>query len=141
MSVSHEVAEYLARPYPISVVPQRTPEGKPIWFAEIDDLPGCMSRGDSPEAAIANVMDAMGAWITVALERGQEIPEPRKVHEYSGRFVVRAPRSLHGQLVRDAQQEGVSLNQFVTNSLAAAVGWRTVAAKPSSARQYSSSEA
>jgi hypothetical protein len=34
------------------------------------------------------------------------------------------PQSLHAELARAAEREDVSLNQFITNSLAAAVGWR-----------------
>jgi len=37
----------------------------------------------------------------------------------SGRFVVRLPRSLHAALEREAQREGVSLNQLVVAKLAA----------------------
>jgi hypothetical protein len=43
--------------------------------------------------------------------------------EYSGKFTVRLPRSLHQALVDRAEREGVSLNLFVTNALS-----RTVAA-------------
>jgi hypothetical protein len=34
------------------------------------------------------------------------------------------PQSLHAELARAAEREEVSLNQFITNSLAAAVEWR-----------------
>ncbi|HMC88916.1 MAG TPA: toxin-antitoxin system HicB family antitoxin [Gemmataceae bacterium] len=37
----------------------------------------------------------------------------------SGRFVVRVPRSLHAALEREAENEGVSLNQLVVAKLAA----------------------
>jgi antitoxin HicB len=43
---------------------------------------------------------------------------------YSGRFVIRIPPSLHRDLVRRAQEEGVSLNQFAAVALARAVGWQ-----------------
>ena len=36
----------------------------------------------------------------------------------SGRFVVRLPQSLHAALEREAEQEGVSLNQLVVAKLA-----------------------
>ena len=43
---------------------------------------------------------------------------------YSGRLLLRMPRSLHEELARASDRDGVSLNQFITGALAAAVGWR-----------------
>jgi hypothetical protein len=34
------------------------------------------------------------------------------------------PQSLHAELARAAEREEVSLNQFITSSLASAVSWR-----------------
>ena len=65
----------------------------------------------------------MAGWISVALEDGKEIPKPRDT-SYSGRFLVRFPSSLHARLTELAELEGVSLNQFVSNALAAAADWR-----------------
>ena len=48
---------------------------------------------------------------------------------YSGKFTVHLPRSLHQALVDRAEKEGVSLNLFVTNALS-----RTVAV-PSARRK------
>jgi len=56
------------------------------------------------------IRDAMRAWIEVALEDGESVPEPRSLDDFSGKFVVRVPRSLHQDLVEAAQHEGVSLN-------------------------------
>ena len=74
----------------------------------------------------------MASWISVALEDGREIPEPRDIDSYSGRFLVRIPRSLHADLARTAEQEGVSLNQLVAAALSAAVGWRSPDEVPAS---------
>jgi hypothetical protein len=49
------------------------------------------------------------------------IPEPRPEEEYSGKFVVRVPRSLHRELVETAEREGVSLNQYINVALAGVV--------------------
>ena len=118
--------DYLELPYKISLT-KEPPVGdnRPIWFAEVEDLPGCTSQGDTPEDAVESVREAMRLWIEVALEDGTPIPKPRTQDEHSGRFIVRSPRSLHARLVREAQREGTSLNQFVTNALSGAVGWRS----------------
>jgi hypothetical protein len=43
---------------------------------------------------------------------------------YSGRLLLRMPRSLHEELARASDRDGVSLNQFITGVLASAVDWR-----------------
>ena len=109
---------YLSLPYTIEL--KREAEGG--WFVSVRELPGCMSAGDTPEDAAAMIRDAMAGWIEVALEDGQAIPEPRPLEEYSGKFVVRVPSSLHQDLVEMAEREGVSLNQYCNVALARAVG-------------------
>ncbi len=79
------------------------------------------TEGDSPEEAADLVQDALSGWLEIALEDGRPIPEPQASEAYSGRFVVRVPRTLHQQLVEAAEQEGVSLNQFINVALAGRV--------------------
>lgn len=43
---------------------------------------------------------------------------------FSGKFNVRMPPTLHGQLSRTAAKEGVSLNQLVVTLLAGGVGYK-----------------
>ncbi|MBQ9413128.1 MAG: toxin-antitoxin system HicB family antitoxin [Oscillospiraceae bacterium] len=42
----------------------------------------------------------------------------RDLEEFSGKFVLRIPRSLHRSLKEAADREGVSLNQYVLYKLA-----------------------
>ena len=49
------------------------------------------------------------------------LPEPPvgpQRREYSGKFNVRVPKSLHAALASEAEAEGVSLNQLVVAKLA-----------------------
>ena len=39
--------------------------------------------------------------------------------------MLRMPQSLHAELAEAAEREEVSLNQYITNTLAAGVGWHT----------------
>jgi hypothetical protein len=41
----------------------------------------------------------------------------------SGRLLLRMPAELHAELARTAEREGVSLNAFITASLASRIGW------------------
>ena len=112
------VDDYLNLPYTIELH-QEPDEG---WFVRVKELPGCMSEGATAEEALAMIREAMQLWLEVALEQALPIPEPRADDDYSGRFVVRVPRSLHRQLAEQAAQEGVSLNQYISVTLAASVG-------------------
>jgi RNA polymerase sigma-B factor len=42
---------------------------------------------------------------------------------HSGRLMLRMPQSLHTELAQAAEREEVSLNQFITNTLAASMHW------------------
>jgi len=48
-----------------------------VFVADVPELPGCMAHGDTLEAALRNVQEAMSGWIEVAQELGEPIPEPR----------------------------------------------------------------
>ena len=90
------------------------------FFAEIEELPGCMSEGDTKQEALKMIEDAKRAWITVALKRKITIPEPEK-DEFSGKLNVRMPKFLHRKLSYKARKEGVSLNTLISTTLASAV--------------------
>lgn len=46
------------------------------WLAEVPELPGCMSDGETPQEAVENVMDAIACWIEAAEEDGRSVPAP-----------------------------------------------------------------
>jgi antitoxin HicB len=125
------VDDYMSLPYIIEL----QPDPKEGWFVRVKELPGCMSQGDTAEEAVQMIQDAMRGWLEVALEAGNPIPEPRPEEDYSGKFVVRVPRSLHRELVEAADREGVSLNQYINVALAQSVG--QPAAQPVSATEPS----
>jgi len=46
------------------------------WFAEVADLPGCMTYAETREEVLVLIDDAKRAWLEDALADGDEIPEP-----------------------------------------------------------------
>lgn len=64
------------------------------------------------EASLAKA-EAMDDGTTVSLEEWKE-----SLEEYSGKLVLRIPRSLHKSLKAAAAVEGVSLNQYMLYKLA-----------------------
>ena len=121
-------------PFEIRPLPKEDGGGYSIVFP---DLPGCRSDGATPEEAIANGRDALKSWLAVANEFGDRVAKP--FHAVSGRFVQRVPRSLHAQLVAQAEAEGVSLNTLVVSLVSLGLGHRQPAQKrpPASGRHVS----
>jgi antitoxin HicB len=97
-------------------------DGDGDYVAEVDELPGCIADGATPDEAISHLRDAMKSWMASRIDAGLDIPEPRSTSEYSGRFVVRMPKTLHRKLSEMADSEGVSLNQYVVSLLSESCG-------------------
>ena len=74
--------EYLALPYRMELVKDPDEGGFVVSFP---DLPGCITCGETLEAAVANAAD---------------------------QFKLRIPKSLHRSLAEHARQEGISMNQY-----------------------------
>ena len=109
---------YVNLKYPITLIPDETGG----YAVEIEDLPGCISLGDTIEEAIQMIEDARRLWLESAYEDGLDIPLPENEADYSGKFNVRVPASLHRKLRRLADREGVSLNQYVLFALSHTAG-------------------
>jgi len=112
-----ELEYYLNLRYPVTVHPD--PEGG--FVAEIEELPGCMTQAETLDEIFKAIEDARQLWIETAYNEGQDIPLPRDMEKYPGKFLVRIPQWLHRNLARAAKREGISLNQYVTSLLAAGV--------------------
>jgi predicted RNase H-like HicB family nuclease len=48
-----------------------------LWIADVPDLRGCMTHGETRVDGLANAAEAIEGWIETAREVGMEIPEPR----------------------------------------------------------------
>lgn len=115
-SIKNKLEFYLNLEYTIRL--KRNSDGS--YFAEIEELPGCMTEGDTEEEALKMVEDAKKAWIETALDRAIKIPEPLR-DDFSGKFNVRVPKYLHRKLAYKAREENVSLNTLITSALATVV--------------------
>jgi len=116
--VNKDLKYYLGLPYRIVLYPAE--EGG--YAIEIPELPGCISQGQTLEEAYKMIQDAKKGWLDIALQDGKAIPEPTGKEDYSGKFNIRMPKSLHRTLVVKAKEENVSLNQYINYQLARSVG-------------------
>jgi predicted RNase H-like HicB family nuclease len=105
------VKEYLELPYHI-IIQHLVDESGDYYFATVQELDGCMSHGDTYDEAFENIQEAMEGWIETKLAGGFSVPVPNTESQYSGKFVLRLPKSLHARLALEAEKEGVSLNQY-----------------------------
>ncbi len=106
----------LKKEFQIKLYPIKDDDGsETVWAAEIPELPGCVGAGDTPQEAVLAVDDARKSWIEVALLEAKNIPEPAAADtlNYSGKFTLRLPKTLHKDLAERAEQEAVSLNQYL----------------------------
>lgn len=74
------------------------------------------THGATPEAAVRNAREVLALLIKSAVAHGEAIPPGERAH--SGNLRLRLPVSLHGRLAREAEREGVSLNQWIVTRLA-----------------------
>lgn len=48
------------------------------FIAEVPELTGCMTDGETYAEAVANVEVVIQEWIETAMELGRDIPEPKE---------------------------------------------------------------
>ena len=75
--MTKDLAYYMHLPYSIRVIPPESDDE--AWFAEIEELPGCMTVADEWEEILPMIRDAMAGWIAAALDANISIPEPAPI--------------------------------------------------------------
>jgi predicted HicB family RNase H-like nuclease len=105
-------------PYTLIIGIEEDNEGS-CYVARLQEIPYLIGTGNTPESAIKELEINKRLKFETDIESGIPIPEPNK---YSGQFHIRVGTSIHESLARLASAENVSLNQYITNVLARAVG-------------------
>ncbi|MFB2972189.1 type II toxin-antitoxin system HicB family antitoxin [Aerosakkonema sp. BLCC-F183] len=100
---------YLNLQYPVTLYPD--PEGG--YVAQIKDLPGCLTQGETLDETMVNINEARELWIETAYESGDDIPLPSTEENYSGKLLLQMPKSLHQRLAEEAERENVSLDRYI----------------------------
>ena len=111
-----DVKYYMELPYNYIVQHIKDESGE-YYYSKVLELDGCQSTGETFEEAYKNLKEAMEGWIETKLEAGFDIPLPVGYENFSGKFIVRIPKSLHYKLSVEAEREGVSLNQYALYKL------------------------
>ena len=96
-----------------------------IYVARVAEFEGLAAHGDTKEEALRELKVAVQASIDWSLEEGDPVPEPMPNREFSGRVLLRLPRSLHRELVIGAAREGTSINQLAVMLLSSSLPGRS----------------
>jgi len=120
--MSMTVTDYLKKPYGRVVIP----DSDGSFRAEIIEFPGCIAVGDTAAEALANLEDVAAGWLEASIEKGHRVAEPIENAAFSGKLLVRLPKSLHQRAAHIAAREGVSLNQLIVSCLAEQVGAKSI---------------
>ncbi len=112
-----ELNDYMNLPY-TKIIQKINDESGEYYYGKILELDGCQSTGETIEELNANLDEAMEGYLEVKLENNLPIPIPHNTNNYSGKFVIRIPKTLHQKLAIEANKEGISLNQLALYKLA-----------------------
>ena len=105
----------MSKSYTVTLEPLSTTEGDG-YVARIPDLPGITGcYGQTPEEALKDLEEAKTLYFQAAIDSNFTVPEP--IETLSGQLKVKLPKSLHRELAKEAQREGVSLNTLVVSRL------------------------
>jgi predicted RNase H-like HicB family nuclease len=111
-----DARDYMKLPYNY-VINRVEDESGSYFHASVLEFDGCHSTGDTFEEAYFSLLEAMEGWIEAKLGNGYAVPSPLDTGKFSGKFVVRLPKTLHARLALEAEKEGVSLNQYALYKL------------------------
>jgi predicted RNase H-like HicB family nuclease len=111
-----QVNDYIKLPY-TRIIQEINDESGHYFYGRIMELDGCQSTGDTLDELYKNLNEALEGYIETKLENNLEIPRPANQEDYSGKFIVRIPKSLHMRLELEAEREGVSLDQYALYKL------------------------
>ena len=90
------------------------------YFLELGrNVNGC---GDTGVEAVTNLHEAALSVMAIFEEDGESIPKPYQLHEFTGKFMVRISPEIHRFSTIAAKRLGISLNQYVSDKLAADAG-------------------
>ena len=111
-----ELKDYMELPY-TRIVQEKSDECGHYFYGYILELDGCQSTGDTLPELYESLNEAMEGYLEMKLENQLPIPIPEDAEDYSGKFVVRIPKTLHKRLAVEANKEGISLNQLALYKL------------------------
>ncbi len=113
--------KYKAEDYRIIVYEPAEKEG---FIAEIEEL-AAIGDGASREEAIADLLNVANEKLSIAYDLVAHVnPPERKASEsgYSGKILLRLPKTLHRLIAKQAERENCSINQLMLSYISFGLG-------------------
>lgn len=108
--------------YEVKIYTIETTEGIE-YVAEIPELKGCIGSGNSYEEALEELLENKTVYLETLKDLGKEIPLPKqKKKKFSGKLSLRLSTRLHKKIADVADELGISINQYIVETLAESVG-------------------
>ncbi|MFE4543423.1 type II toxin-antitoxin system HicB family antitoxin [Arthrobacter sp. NPDC056727] len=89
------------------------------YVATVTEFPSLSWLDTDKEEALRGLERLLQEVVADMAENGEEIPLPFAERKYSGNLKVRVSPEKHRQLAISAQEQGVSLNRYLTERLIA----------------------
>jgi len=97
-----------------------------MWSDEDGEFVGLCSEfpslswlSRSQDLAFKGIRQLVSETVLEMEDNKEPIPEPISTKRYSGKFMVRVPPELHKRLALEALESNVSLNRYISATLAA----------------------
>ena len=96
-----------------------------FYSVESKCIKGCVAQGDTLEEALSLFEEIEKECIDAANKYNIPILEDptADLNEYSGKLLLRMPKSLHKRIAENATKEGVSINQLAVSALSEHIGY------------------
>ncbi len=107
--------------FPYRIVVEWSAEDE-CYVGRVPALPGCAAHGDTESIALKQTRLAADAILAMMKATKRKAPPSDVTSDFSGKLVLRLPRSLHQRLSHRASAEAVSLNQLLVSLLSERAG-------------------
>lgn len=108
--------------YKVNIYPIKMEDGSIEWAARFPEVNNVGGGGDTPNEALLDAYENLKAELEFLKDNGIKKPEETFLNEYSGKILLRLPKSLHKSLAETSASEGVSLNHYLVSCIAQSQG-------------------
>lgn len=85
-----------------------------MWIAQSVEFPSLSGVGETPEAALNEAQEVVGASVQSLKEDGEPVPQPIATREYKGKIALRIAPDTHRLVALQAADAGLSINQYLS---------------------------